>query len=226
MLLLTKIQAPLVAFIFSYIKPRQHVHIMGDFPDRVCWPHNVQDCNNCRCVVDFRYVPTMLHQRFLKVLDLTCKPVRFSYVMFSNDMKQVFVIDEGGSIKNHPHIQKAIVHVLSMCMARGVLPMARGVAVPVFVNREDVGLSFESDNSGVYYACVNAWFCAARLRSRALVQRCLAFKECASAYRLKHGMARKIQRVWKRAIVDPAYEVCRKRLKREFGELSEHPNVW
>jgi hypothetical protein len=70
------------------------------------------------------------------------------------------------------------------------------------------------------FSFINSTLCAVRIRVIRLRYICLKFTiEKARRYRYYNGVAKKIQRIWKRAITNPTYELCRKRLLREFQDM-------
>ena len=75
------------------------------------------------------------------------------------------------------------------------------------------------------FRVINSMLCAARIKARRLKQVCLSFTlKKAKEYRYRHGVAAKIQRVWRRSMADPAFALCRRRLLRElWGEGSITP---
>ena len=73
---------------------------------------------------------------------------------------------------------------------------------------------------------INSMLCIARVKAQRLKYLCLSFTiDKAKNYRYRHGVARRIQRAWKRAISDPSYALCRKRLLREFHDITPCPDT-
>jgi len=191
-----------------------------DLKDMVCWPHTMDDVNKFKCIAQL--VELDKDWNYVFVLERSVQPCRHFHVRVMNNENAVFIGGDTSILQTNMNVHKAMIHVLAMGMARGVFNQNDGCGrlnVHVKLDRDGDYVAI-AVGDGFYYQCANAWFCAARLRSRVLVRRCLLFKEAARAYRLRHGLARKVQRMWKRCVADPAYDVCRKRLKREFEELT------
>lgn len=62
---------------------------------------------------------------------------------------------------------------------------------------------------------INSMLCIARVKAQRLKYLCLSFTIDKA----------KIQRAWKRAISDPSYALCRKRLLREFNDITPCPDT-
>lgn len=131
------------------------------------------------------------HIQFLKQLGM-CAVIAGSHTMMP--------------LTTHPYICKGIIDVLAMAIMTGVYVFPQ---TTIFVTPCEP-----------YFDCMNTMLHAARLRVAMLTRRCLSFRECARAYRLKTGCAKKIQRAWRRAIANPSYALCKKRLLNEFHDMN------
>lgn len=109
-----------------------------------------------------------------------------------------------------PYNVCGIIHVLAMCFAQGILARPRHL---VWHNHH---------HQSEFSQALHAWIKAAWARSIGLKHVCNRFvMQARVACRRKHSVAKKIQRAWRKAISDPSYAMCRKRLLQEFEEMDE-----
>lgn len=184
------------------------------------WPYNIrEDGRHRKCLVT--YVDTDIEKNpSLIVIDISTG-FNSWYISFSKEHGMRVCINHTGGPTNdpklpldtHPHLCQGIIRVLALCIAMGE------VTFPIpFV---EVTPAVYSDLSQT----MNAMLCAARARAARHSGMSKRVLYAMRNYRYHHALAKKIQRAWRRAVSDPSYTVCRKRLLGEYVELASDYNA-
>lgn len=139
--------------------------------------------------------------------DITTSAIRSWHIIFMEHGVWVGGDLDTMPFDTHPHLSECVIRVMAMCMQLGILPRRP---------KQFTMLNVLGRDSSEYCAVVNAWLAMARLRTHTFVAR---FQKARVAFRHRASCAKKIQRSWRRAVSDPAHEVCRRRLLREFAGL-------
>lgn len=181
---------------------------------KVCWPHTIHDANRYGCMA--QYIKKI---EAIKLFDLTVKPAKSWYLYVLDDTIMCYSHDDTVlPLDTRPNMNKAIINVIAMEMAKGEINVSPNTKMRVATSLAMYG----KENIYMPADTMNAWMHAARIKCARIKDICRSFNTItARSYRLKTGCIKKIQRAWRIAICDPSYMVCTKRLMSEFIVISK-----
>lgn len=177
------------------------------------WPHTHANCAKYQCRVVYGQNPSypggdviirdwtyQVHEwgmRFMLAQSNGSWTMEFRNIRYLKDIRT-------------PHIVRGIIHVLAMCFAQGILTRPSHL----------VWHNYHHYNE--FSQALNTWIHVAWAQSLGLKHVCMRFgMQARVACLQKHALAKKIQRTWRKAISDPSYAICRKRLLKEFEECTD-----
>lgn len=148
---------------------------------------------------------------------LDSEPALWSWYLQIDPDNRTVCIKSGSPVRrivSNPYVPIAIINTWALAISKGYAESPLHPSMYMCVIETDAPT--ETDNMHL----IQTIMIGVRLRVMLLRRICQDFREKPKVYRYHHGCAKKIQRVWRRAITNPEYTLCRKRLLCEFHDMT------
>ena len=126
-------------------------------------------------------------------------------------------------------LESSIAQTIHAAFAIGIEPLQTRLYTSVISQLRTIyvtcrGLNiYDVELQGICKRCVDHAIHACGCMDRLIERDCL-YERCCAIYEVHHAAATAIQTSWRRVISNPAFEICKRRLRREWTELTRLKN--